>query len=221
MVVGLAADGDVALPDLELGDGPLVVVIGSEGKGLSRLVAETCDQLVSIPMSTGLESLNAGVAAGIALYAIAQSRSLTAQPSTRSRYGLVKRPLGVGLVADRHEVVEPGVPLAQVGGVDGVHLAPVRAALVGGEDLLGGGEVGRRVAADVLVHGDVAVVALVPGRHPHVVGAGEAHLDREGHRLVPGVEPGLEAAMTSGSASRGIANSDSRNRTRRGDTNTS
>ena len=74
MVVGLAADGDVALPELELGDGPLVVVIGSEGKGLSRLVAETCDQLVSIPMSSGLESLNAGVAAGVALYAVAQSR---------------------------------------------------------------------------------------------------------------------------------------------------
>ncbi len=75
MVVGLAADGDVALPDLELGDGPLVVVIGSEGKGISRLVGETCDQLVSIPMSSGLESLNAGVAAGVALYAIARSRA--------------------------------------------------------------------------------------------------------------------------------------------------
>ncbi len=75
MVVGLAADGDVALPDLELGDGPLVVVIGSEGKGISRLVAETCDQIVSIPMSSGMESLNAGVAAGVALYAIAQSRA--------------------------------------------------------------------------------------------------------------------------------------------------
>jgi 23S rRNA (guanosine2251-2'-O)-methyltransferase len=75
MAVGLAADGDVALPDLELGDGPLVVVIGSEGKGISRLVAETCDQLVSIPMSSGLESLNAGVAAGVALYAISRSRT--------------------------------------------------------------------------------------------------------------------------------------------------
>src|SRR6185295_16913651 len=75
MVVGLAADGDVALPDLQLGDGPLVVVIGSEGKGLSRLVAETCDQLVGIPTASTLESLNAGVAAGIALYAIAQSRA--------------------------------------------------------------------------------------------------------------------------------------------------
>jgi len=74
MVVGLAADGDISLPGLELGDGPLVVVIGSEGKGLSRLVAETCDQLVSIPTASTLESLNAGVAAGIALYAIAQTR---------------------------------------------------------------------------------------------------------------------------------------------------
>lgn len=75
MVVGLAADGDVTLPELDLGDGPLVVVIGSEGKGLSRLVSETCDQLVSIPTASTLESLNAGVAAGIALYAIAQSRA--------------------------------------------------------------------------------------------------------------------------------------------------
>ncbi|MCW2752029.1 MAG: rRNA ((2251)-2-O)-methyltransferase RlmB [Aeromicrobium sp.] len=74
MVIGLAADGDVMLPSTQMVDGPVVVVIGSEGKGLSRLVAETCDELVSIPMSTGLESLNAGVAAGIALYAIAQAR---------------------------------------------------------------------------------------------------------------------------------------------------
>lgn len=75
MVVGLAADGDVSLPDLDLATGPLVIVVGSEGKGLSRLVAETCDQLVSIPMASSLESLNAGVAASIALYAVAQQRS--------------------------------------------------------------------------------------------------------------------------------------------------
>ena len=74
MVVGLAADGDVSLPDLDLADGPLVVVVGSEGDGLSRLVTETCDQLVSIPMATDLESLNAGVAASVTLYAISQSR---------------------------------------------------------------------------------------------------------------------------------------------------
>jgi 23S rRNA (guanosine2251-2'-O)-methyltransferase len=75
MVVGLAADGDVTLPELGLADGPLVVVVGSEGDGLSRLVAETCDQLVSIPMANQVESLNAGVAASVALYAVAQART--------------------------------------------------------------------------------------------------------------------------------------------------
>jgi 23S rRNA (guanosine2251-2'-O)-methyltransferase len=79
MVVGLAADGDVTLPELVspdgLATGPLVVVVGSEGKGLGRLVAETCDQIVSIPMAGQLESLNAGVAASVTLYAISQART--------------------------------------------------------------------------------------------------------------------------------------------------
>jgi len=74
MVVGLAAEGDVSLPDFDLGSGPLVLVVGSEGKGLSRLVSETCDQLLSIPMASGLESLNASVAASIALYEIDRAR---------------------------------------------------------------------------------------------------------------------------------------------------
>ncbi|MBO0843916.1 MAG: 23S rRNA (guanosine(2251)-2'-O)-methyltransferase RlmB [Nocardioides sp.] len=77
-VVGLAASGDLSLPDLladpDLASGPLVVVVGSEGEGLGRLVGETCDRLVSIPMSSSLESLNAGVAASITLYALAQHR---------------------------------------------------------------------------------------------------------------------------------------------------
>jgi 23S rRNA (guanosine2251-2'-O)-methyltransferase len=75
MVVGLAADGDVELTGFELADGPLVLVVGSEGGGLSRLVAETCDQLLSIPMANQVESLNAGVAAGVALYAVACARA--------------------------------------------------------------------------------------------------------------------------------------------------
>jgi 23S rRNA (guanosine2251-2'-O)-methyltransferase len=74
MIAGLAADGEVVLPELDLADGPLVLVVGSEGKGLSRLVSETCDVRVSIPMTSSLESLNAGVAAGIALYEIARLR---------------------------------------------------------------------------------------------------------------------------------------------------
>jgi len=79
MVVGLAADGDLSLPELaadrDLATGGLVLVVGSEGDGLSRLVSETCDHLVSIPMANQLESLNAGVAASVTLYAIAQARA--------------------------------------------------------------------------------------------------------------------------------------------------
>ncbi|UCM88770.1 23S rRNA (guanosine(2251)-2'-O)-methyltransferase RlmB [Streptomyces marincola] len=73
-VVGLAADGEADLADVEALAGPLVVVIGSEGRGLSRLVGENCDIRVRIPMPGGAESLNAGVAAGIVLYEAAKRR---------------------------------------------------------------------------------------------------------------------------------------------------
>lgn len=76
LVVGLAADGDVELQDLEALAGPVVIVAGSEGKGLSRLVGETCDLLVRIPMPGGAaESLNAGVAAGVVLYEASRRRA--------------------------------------------------------------------------------------------------------------------------------------------------
>jgi 23S rRNA (guanosine2251-2'-O)-methyltransferase len=74
-VVGLDADGDVELPHLAMAHDPLVLVVGSEGKGLSRLVRETCDVVVSIPMHAATESLNAGVAAGVALYEVARRRT--------------------------------------------------------------------------------------------------------------------------------------------------
>jgi 23S rRNA (guanosine2251-2'-O)-methyltransferase len=74
-VVGLAADGEVELHELEALAGPVVIVAGSEGKGLSRLVGETCDVRVRIPMPGGAESLNAGVAAGIVLYEAARRRA--------------------------------------------------------------------------------------------------------------------------------------------------
>ena len=73
--VGLSADGDVAVGETELADGPLVLVVGSEGRGLSRLVAQRCDVLARIPMPGPAESLNAGVAAGIALYEVSRIRS--------------------------------------------------------------------------------------------------------------------------------------------------
>ncbi|WP_121001589.1 23S rRNA (guanosine(2251)-2'-O)-methyltransferase RlmB [Saccharothrix australiensis] len=76
MVVGLDADGTVDVDGLDLATGPLVVVVGSEGRGLSRLVRETCDQTVSIPMAAGVESLNASVAAGVVLAEVARRRRL-------------------------------------------------------------------------------------------------------------------------------------------------
>ena len=75
-VLGLDMDGDVQLPDLALATEPIVIVTGSEGKGLSRLVRETCDQIVSIPMSSAVESLNAGIATGVALYEVARRRAI-------------------------------------------------------------------------------------------------------------------------------------------------
>ena len=78
-VAGLDAAGDTPVRDLELATSPLVLVIGSEGRGLSRIVARTCDVLVRIPIAARTESLNAGVAAGITLYEVAAIRS---RPST-------------------------------------------------------------------------------------------------------------------------------------------
>ena len=63
-VVGLDAGGDTTYDSYD-GTGPVVIVVGSEGKGLSRLVRETCDVLVSVPTTSWVESLNASVAAGV------------------------------------------------------------------------------------------------------------------------------------------------------------
>jgi len=73
--VGLSAEGGTQISDSGLADGPLVLVVGSEGRGLSRLVAQRCDELARIAMPGPAESLNAGVAAGIALYEVARQRA--------------------------------------------------------------------------------------------------------------------------------------------------
>ena len=73
-VVGLAAEASVSLADLQVAADPMVLVIGSEGRGLSRLVSEACQVLVRIPMAGPVESLNAGVAAGVALSEISRRR---------------------------------------------------------------------------------------------------------------------------------------------------
>ncbi|HVV12397.1 23S rRNA (guanosine(2251)-2'-O)-methyltransferase RlmB [Amycolatopsis sp.] len=74
MIAGLDADGTVDIDGLNLATDPLVIVLGSEGRGLSRLVRETCDLTVSIPMAAGVESLNASVAAAVLLADVARRR---------------------------------------------------------------------------------------------------------------------------------------------------
>lgn len=72
-IVGLDTEGDTTLDQLDASR-PLVVVVGSEGKGLSRLVRQNCDAVVSIPMAGPTESLNASVAAGVVLAEVARQR---------------------------------------------------------------------------------------------------------------------------------------------------
>ena len=74
-IYGTAADGasDMWKTDLR---GPIAIVIGSEGEGMGRLVAESCDFMVSIPMHGKVSSLNASAAASILIYEILRQRSL-------------------------------------------------------------------------------------------------------------------------------------------------
>ncbi len=84
-VAGLDAAGDVTVADLPVADAPLALVVGSEGRGLSRLVAERCDVIARIRMEDTTESLNAGVAAGIALYEISRQRAAASQGGNARR----------------------------------------------------------------------------------------------------------------------------------------
>jgi 23S rRNA (guanosine2251-2'-O)-methyltransferase len=73
--VGLDAAGRADITELAVADSPLVLVVGSEGNGLSRLVTQHCDVVARIPIAGGAESLNASVAASIALYEVARLRA--------------------------------------------------------------------------------------------------------------------------------------------------
>jgi 23S rRNA (guanosine2251-2'-O)-methyltransferase len=73
-LVGLDGSAETTISEVPGASGPLVLVVGSEGAGLSRLVLQACDSLAAIPISKTVESLNAGVATGIALYEISRQR---------------------------------------------------------------------------------------------------------------------------------------------------
>ena len=81
-IVGLAADGGVRYDQADLRV-PLAIVVGGEGKGLSRLVAERCDLLVRLPMAGRTASLNAAVAGAILLYEAVRQRMASVKPSGR------------------------------------------------------------------------------------------------------------------------------------------
>ena len=73
-VVGTAAEAEADLFSVKF-NGPIAMVLGAEGTGLRRLTAETCDQLVSIPMHGSVDSLNVSVAAGVCLFEARRRRS--------------------------------------------------------------------------------------------------------------------------------------------------
>ncbi len=79
--VGLDADGSTTVSDLAVADGPVVIVLGAEGRGISRLTRDRCDVIASIPLHGRLESLNVSAAAAVALHAVAQRRQLGADPT--------------------------------------------------------------------------------------------------------------------------------------------
>ncbi len=78
MIAGLDADGTTDTDTFELATSPLVIVVGSEGRGLARLTRTVCDVTVSIPMARSVESLNASVAAGVVLAEVARRRRVAA-----------------------------------------------------------------------------------------------------------------------------------------------
>ncbi len=73
-VVGLDGEADVTLSEMKVAKEHIMIVVGSEGKGLSRLVREKCDLVVSIPIMASTESLNASVATSIAMFWVDEQR---------------------------------------------------------------------------------------------------------------------------------------------------
>ena len=79
--VGLDADGTTSVSKLTVADGPVVIVLGAEGRGISRLTRDRCDVIASIPLHGRLESMNVSAAAAVALHAVAARRHLEADPT--------------------------------------------------------------------------------------------------------------------------------------------
>jgi 23S rRNA (guanosine2251-2'-O)-methyltransferase len=74
-IVGLDGDGTTSLWELPAADGPIALVLGAEGRGLSRLVRQRCDELCAIPLQGRLASLNVAAAAALACYEVTRRRT--------------------------------------------------------------------------------------------------------------------------------------------------
>jgi 23S rRNA (guanosine2251-2'-O)-methyltransferase len=74
-VVGLDGEGPIDLWHLPAADGPIALVLGAEGTGMSRLVRERCDAVVRIPLGGSLGSLNVAAAAALACFEVARARA--------------------------------------------------------------------------------------------------------------------------------------------------
>jgi 23S rRNA (guanosine2251-2'-O)-methyltransferase len=73
--VGLDADGDTDVHDLTVADGPIVLVLGAEGRGLARLTRDRCELVARIDLVGHLDSLNVSAAAAVACFAVARRRA--------------------------------------------------------------------------------------------------------------------------------------------------
>jgi 23S rRNA (guanosine2251-2'-O)-methyltransferase len=142
-VVGLAEEGTVSLEEVDL-DGPLVVVTGSEGSGLSMLTRRTCDQLVRIPLRGATPSLNASVATALLLYEVARRGWMKGLRGTAPAPRLVRPSLPT---TAPEPAIEPAPPTAsQQEGPEAPDAAAESAALPP-EDAAGPDEQPRRQAS--------------------------------------------------------------------------
>jgi 23S rRNA (guanosine2251-2'-O)-methyltransferase len=80
-VIGLEGGSNAQLPGEIHLDGPIALVVGNEGEGMRRLVRESCDLLMRLPMRGKIDSLNAAVAGSVALYLVWQARNYAGQKS--------------------------------------------------------------------------------------------------------------------------------------------
>lgn len=83
LTVGLDERGTEPVSSLRLGDGPIALVVGAEGRGLAHLSRQRCDVLARIPLHGAIESLNVSVAAAVAMFEVARQRSAGTPPSAK------------------------------------------------------------------------------------------------------------------------------------------